>query len=103
MTCEDASKSVPEGAQLSDDINVLEAEIARFSLEIKRTVQRIRDLMADEDPVAGISHHQDIFQAQQDKLRMEVEVKFRQNKINRIRLGVNAEDVQGGPSDGFLF
>ncbi|KAB1442742.1 hypothetical protein [Pseudodesulfovibrio senegalensis] len=103
MTCEDASKSVPESAQLSDDIHVLEAEIATLTLEVERTKQRIRDLMADEDPVAGISHHQDIFQAQQDKLRMEVEVKFRQNKINRIRLGVDAGDVQGAPADGFLF
>ncbi len=103
MTCEDASKSAPEGAQLSDDIHVLEAEIAKLSLEIERTKQRIKDLMAAEDPAAGISHHQDIFHAQQDKLRMEVEVKFRKNKINRIRLGVKAEEVQGGPSDGFLF
>lgn len=103
MTQDGASKSTPEGAQLSDDIAVLEAQIAEFSLEMERTKQQIRDLMAAEDPATGLSHHKAIFQGQQNKLRLEVEIQFRQNKINRIRLGVDGKEGRNTPPDGFLF
>lgn len=42
--------------------------------------------MAAEDPGAGIFFAQEIFKAQQDKLRLEVEIELRRKKINRIRL-----------------
>lgn len=103
MTSADESKSAPELARLSDDIPTLEAEAARFSLQREKTLARIRELMAAEDLKAGITHHEEIFQLQQDKLRYDVEIKFRQNKINRINLGITEKEMQRGPSDGFLF
>lgn len=103
MTNAEESKCGPEAAQLSDDIPTLEAEVAAYTLQKEKAAARIRELMAAENPKQGITHHEEIFSLQQDKLRLEVEVKFRQNKINRIRLGVTDEEMQGGASDGFLF
>lgn len=100
----DASRSGSEPAQLSDDMNVLEAEIAEFTLLREKALARVKELMAAENPREGVSHHQEIFQLQQDKLRYDVEIKFRQNKINRINLGVSEDNAaSGGLSDGFLF
>ncbi|WP_147820035.1 hypothetical protein [Salidesulfovibrio onnuriiensis] len=99
-----ASRSDSEPARLSDDVNVLESEIARFTLEREKALTRVKELMAAEDPKQGISHHEEIFRLQQDKLRFDVEIKFRQNKINRINLGMDEnEAASGGPADGFLF
>lgn len=100
----DASGSNNGSASLSEDIEVLEAEIAGFTLEREKAQARVRELMAEENPREGISHHEEIFRLQQDKLRFDVEIKFRQNKINRIKLGVSDDTTaSGGLSDGFLF
>ncbi len=99
-----ASRSNNGPARLSDDIAVLESEIARFTLQREKALARVRELMAAEDPGKGISHHEEIFRLQQDKLRFDVEIKFRQNKINRINLGMDEDGTPGGGlSDGFLF
>lgn len=98
-----AAESASDNPQLSDDINVLEAEVAKFTHLIKECEKRIRELMDAEDPKQGVFHHEEIFQLQQDKLRYDVEAKFRRNKINRLELGMDETQVSPGVKDGFLF
>ena len=103
----DESKSVSpvqDGeTRLSDDIAVLEAEAAEMTLRRDEVLQMVRDLREAEDPARKIYHHEEIFQAQQEKLRLDVEIKFRTNKVNRINLGMEEMQVSGGVKSGFLF
>lgn len=101
MTHADESKSAKK--RLSDDIPTLEAEAAEMTLQKEKAMQRIRDLREAEDPKNGIYHHTEIFEAQQEKLRLEVDIKFRTNKINRINLGISEMDESDGVRNGFLF
>jgi predicted RNase H-like nuclease (RuvC/YqgF family) len=101
MTREDESKSGDK--RLSDDINVLEAEVAQLNLELEKTKQSVRQLRDEEDPAKGVYHHEEIFQAQQDKLRLDVEIQFRTNKINRLKLGIEDMEPSEGVKNGFLF
>lgn len=89
--------------RLSDDINVLEAEVAQLNLDLEKAKLTVRELMAAEDPKAGVFHHDEIFRTQQDKLRIEVEIQFRTNKINRINLGISEMEPSEGLKNGFLF
>jgi len=101
MTPKDESKSGEK--RLSDDIDVLEAEVAKLNLELERTRQAIRQLRDEEDPAQGVYRHEEIFRAQQDKLRLDVEIQFRTNKINRIKLGIEDMEPSEGVKNGFLF
>ena len=104
MTPAEESKSAkPADTRLSDDIPTLEAEVATLTLQREKTMQSIRDLREAEDPKNGVYHHQEIFEAQQDKLRLDVEIKFRTNKINRLNLGMAEGQVSEGVKGGFLF
>ncbi|BCS88659.1 hypothetical protein [Pseudodesulfovibrio sediminis] len=100
MTQENASKS---DKRLSDDIPTLEAEVVTLTKELEDTVVAIRTFMEAEDPRNGIYHHEEIFRLQQDKLRLDVEIKFRTNKINRINLGIDETGPSEGVKNGFLF
>ena len=101
MTREEESRSGDK--RLSDDLDVLEAEVAQLTLELEKAKQTVRQLMEAEDPKAGIFHHEEIFRQQQDKLRLDVEIQFRTNKINRIKLGIEELDPSEGVKNGFLF
>lgn len=107
MTTADESKSVKPVEQtekrLSDDIPTLEAEAAQMTLQQEKVIKSIRELMAAEDPRNGIYHHTEIFELQQEKLRLGVDIKFRTNKINRIKLGIDDMEPGEGPKNGFLF
>lgn len=94
------SQSPEPSASESETIARCEAEVAEFTAQRDECVRRARALMAAEDPDAGVFHAEDIFRLQQDKLRLEVEIQLRTNKINRIRLGYG-EDAPG-PSTGGL-
>ncbi len=89
--------------RLSDDVNVLEAEVAQMTLEREKAEQVIRDLRDAEDPIKRISHHEEIFKWQQEKLRLDVDIKFRTNKINRINMGIDDLEASDGVKNGFLF
>lgn len=78
-----------------------EAEMAGFAAERDACVKRCRELLAAEDPAAGVFHAAEIFRLQQSKLRLEVEMEFRRKKINRIRLGM--EDCSAQTPGGLLF
>ncbi len=107
MTHADESRSAnpaPEGEKrLPDDIPTLEAEVAHLTLEREKTMKAIRDLREAEDAGRGIYHHEEIFRLQQEKLRLDVDIKFRTNKINRINLGMDEAGVSDGVKGGFLF
>lgn len=101
MTREDESKSGDK--RLSDDIHVLEAEVAQLNVELEKTKLAVRQLRDEEDPAQGVYRHEEIFRAQQDKLRLDVEIQFRTNKINRIKLGIEDMEPSEGVKNGFLF
>lgn len=89
--------------QLSDDINVLEAEVAEMTLQREKVMQSIRDLREAEDPANKVFYHVEIHAAQQEKLRLDVDIKFRTNKVNRINLGIEDSQPSEGLKSGFLF
>lgn len=70
-------------------IAAAEAELAGFAAEKKAAEERIRELRAREDFKNGVYFPKEIFEAQQDKLRLETEMLFRQNTIKRLRLGLD--------------
>lgn len=94
------SPSPENSASESETIALCEAEIVGFTAQRDECVRRVRELMAAEDIAKGVFHAQEIFLLQRDKLRLEVEIQFRTNKINRARLGYAEND--GAPSDGGL-
>jgi hypothetical protein len=81
---EDASGSEAI-ARLSEEAEVLKAQKA----ELEAKIRVLRD---SEDFEAGVYHAGEIFELQQNKLRLETELEFIRKKINRIRL---AEDPTG--------
>lgn len=72
-------------ASVSEAIVALESEIVDFSRQQAECADRVKKLMLEEDPARGIVFAKEIFTLQQEKLRLEVEIQFRRNKINRIR------------------
>jgi hypothetical protein len=92
------SQRPENSASESETIAQCEAEIAGFTTQRDHCVLRARELMAAEDMDKGIFHAEEIFLLQRDKLRLEVEITFRTNKINRIRKGYAESD--GAPDAG---
>ncbi|MDO9632126.1 MAG: hypothetical protein Q7I92_09535 [Humidesulfovibrio sp.] len=92
------SQCPENSASESEAIALCEAEIADFTTQRDDCLRRVRELMAAEDVAKGIFHAEEIFLNQRDKLRLEVEIQFRTNKINRIRKGFAESD--GAPEAG---
>jgi hypothetical protein len=88
------SPKTAESVSPAEAIARCEAELVRFTQERDDCVMRCRELLAAEDPAAGVFHAAEIFRLQQNKLRLEVEMEFRRKKINRIRLGFDEVGVQ---------
>ncbi|WP_432738397.1 hypothetical protein [Maridesulfovibrio sp. FT414] len=78
----------PEEESKSISIPEIEAEIEDFKKQLEASKVRTKELMAGEKPAEGIFFAKEIFESQQDKLRLEVEIDTRQRKINRMRLGM---------------
>ena len=87
-------------ASESEIIAECEAAIADFTAQRDANLDRIRQLMAEEDPAKGVFHAQEIHKLQQDKLRLDVEIEFKRKRINRIRLGIG--EAAGDPTAGGL-
>ncbi len=66
----------------------IEIEIKNFKKELELCIKRTKKLMLSEDPSEEIFFAKEIFESQQDKLRLEAEIDIRQRKINRIRIGM---------------
>ncbi len=100
MTIAEESKS--DNTQLSEDVPTLEAEIVEMTAEREKVIQSIQDFMKAEDVKDGIFHNTEIYELQQEKLRLGVDIQFRTNKINRIKLGIDG--IQPGEDpNGFAF
>ena len=97
----DASKSVEK--RLPEDIPTLEAEVAEMSLELEKVLKTTKELLDAEDFKKGIFHHEEIHAMKHEKLRLEVDIKFRTNKINRINLGIDELPPGEDDSNGFVF
>ena len=68
-----------------DEITALEQEIAALTRERSGVQARIRALQAEEDPAKGVFRSGEIHAAKQENLRLDFEILFRKNKINRLR------------------
>ncbi len=69
------------------ELEAVEAEMAGFVKEKEAAEALVKELRAKEDVKAGVTFHKEIFEAQQNKLRLDVEIQFRKNKINRLKSG----------------
>ncbi|WP_052507550.1 hypothetical protein [Desulfonatronovibrio magnus] len=76
-----------EEKSLTEQIQSLNIQMEEFLAQKKACQQKVKELMAAEDPSRKIFHHQEIFNLKQDSLRLEVEVEFCRKKINRLNLG----------------
>jgi len=72
---------------VSDEIKILEAEAAELAAERAEMEARVRELREKENIPAGIVYSKEIYEAQQNKLRLDVDIQFRRNKINRLKGG----------------
>ena len=81
-----------------EDIPELERDMEKFKAMKAACEQSIKDFMAKENPKEGVVFAKEIFELQQEKLRLEVEAELRRKKINRIKLGMsqNADPSCGG-------
>lgn len=72
-------------ASESQQIEALEQAIDRLRQDQNLAQAQVKTLLLNEDPANGISHHEDIFRLQQDKLRMDTEIQFLQVKLRRLK------------------
>ncbi|MDY7001215.1 MAG: hypothetical protein SVS15_05470 [Thermodesulfobacteriota bacterium] len=72
----------------SEKIKVIEAEIKDLTREKEDHERWARELMEAERCNPGEFHAQEIFQHKQDKLRLEVEIDWRQKRLKRLTLGM---------------
>lgn len=78
-------KSDVDALSPNEDIAALEESIQDFKGQREHVMQQIRDLRAAEDPVTGTHSASEIFMLQQEKLRLDAEVDYREKKIRRIK------------------
>ena len=66
---------------------IIELEARRAELEncIRDCDLRVRTLRNQEDIPAGVFHAREIFEAQQEKLRMQTEILFLENRLRALR------------------
>ena len=76
----------------------LEAEIRDFTSQRESCARKVKELLFSENISQGVVYAKEIFRLQQDKLRLQVEIDCRRNKINRIRTFGLAEEVGPNPS-----
>lgn len=90
----------PDAASNSEvaAIAALKTELEGLMAEQAACAVRFRELLFSENTSAGVVHAREIFGLQQDKLRLQVEIDCRRNKINRIRLFGLADGPCDNPS-----
>ena len=83
-----AAESLPVNSSedIPADAPALRAGILRLSEEQRRCAERLRALLAAEDPARGMFYASEIHELQQDKLRMEVELEFHRRKLARLEM-----------------
>ncbi len=78
-------------------IRALEDEITQLTKALHAAEDKTRALRDAEDLSRGVHFAQEIFACQQEKLRLEVEIRFRRVKINKLKMGA-PDDADGGSS-----
>ena len=76
------------GVSTSEKIKAIEAEIKDLTRQKEDHEKRARELMEAERSNPGKFYAQEIFQHKQDKLRLEVELDWRQKRLKRLTLGM---------------
>ena len=73
-----AAESLPVNSSedIPADAPALRAGILRLSEEQRRCAERLRALLAAEDPARGVFYASEIYELQQDKKKMEVEQEY---------------------------
>lgn len=74
-----------EVVDLEQEFAALERGIADFEEQRAACLALLRSLMEQEDPANGVFRHAEIHAAKQEKLRLDFEVQYRKNRINRMR------------------
>ncbi len=72
--------------ETASQIEALRAELEEFAKLKAEAEKQVRDLRERERPMDGIFFAKEIFEAQQEKLRLEVELQTRQNRLNRLTM-----------------
>jgi hypothetical protein len=72
-----------DDASLPTDIPALKAEIAVLERKMRDCAVRIKELMAGEDPAAGIFHAPAIHEAKQLLMMLRYQKELRTARINR--------------------
>ncbi|SDN66837.1 hypothetical protein [Desulfonauticus submarinus] len=71
-------------------IKNLEQEIEHFKQKLSECEKKIKYFREKEDHQKKIFFAQEIFNLQQEKLVIQTEIKFRQNKITKLRFELNS-------------
>lgn len=74
-----------ENASKLQEISDIECEIAAMRVEQAARQERIKALLFSEDPAQGLTHHEEIFRMQQDKLCVDTEIQFRKVALCRLK------------------
>lgn len=77
-------------ASLPNDPQQLRREADALIADKAELELKIRELRNSEDPELGFFLHEEIFTAQQDKLRLLVEIDMRERKIKRLAYGLES-------------
>ena len=88
QTTEPKNNRNGNGVSASEKIKAIEAEIKDLTRQKEEHEIKVRELMQSENPASGKFYAQEIFQHKQDKLRLEVELDWRQKRINRLTRGM---------------
>ncbi|WP_353120502.1 hypothetical protein [Nitratidesulfovibrio sp.] len=75
---------------MPNSIPELEAQMAQLEEERRACEATVRRLCETERPDEGICFAQEIHQARQRKLQLEVQRELRRVRINRLRLDANS-------------
>ncbi len=71
---------------IAREAEALEQEMAAVAEKKTAVEKRVRELMAAEDPRAGVSYAQEIFEAQQEKLMLATQHEVLRRRRNRLLL-----------------
>lgn len=76
-------------ASVFEEIESLTQEMESFKVLKAEAEAKVLELRAGEDIKAGKVFPREIFECQQEKLRLETEIELRRRKINRLRLSID--------------
>lgn len=74
-----------ENVSVSQQIEAIEQEIKELRAEQKAMRDKVKQLIQEECPAQGLLFHDEIFRLQQDKLRMDTEIQFREVALRRLK------------------